>query len=97
MDGVFGIAGPGVTAATNERAHLYDITPTALYLAGLKLPAGLDGKVLTDLLPADLTGSRPVQVEEMELPLAGEGAEASPYSTAEEAEIEESLRNLGYL
>ena len=97
MDGIFGIAGPGVTSAANKEAHLYDITPTALYLAGLKFPTGLDGKVLTDHLPADLTSSRPVQVEEMDLPLAGEGAEASPYSAAEEAEIEESLRNLGYL
>jgi predicted AlkP superfamily phosphohydrolase/phosphomutase len=97
MDGVFGIAGPGVGASDGHRAHLYDVTPTALYLAGLKLPTGLDGKVLTDLLPGDMTSSRPVQVEAMELPNAGEGAEASPYSAAEEAEIEESLRNLGYL
>jgi hypothetical protein len=33
----------------------------------------------------------------MDLPRAGEGAEAKPYSAEEEAQIEESLRNLGYL
>ncbi len=33
----------------------------------------------------------------MDLPLAGEGTEAAPYSAEEEAQIEESLRNLGYL
>jgi hypothetical protein len=33
----------------------------------------------------------------MDLPLAGSGVEAKPYSAEEEAMIEESLRNLGYL
>nr|MBA2599463.1 hypothetical protein [Actinomycetota bacterium] len=55
------------------------------------------GRVLTDLLPSDLVTGRPVQVETMDLPLAGAGSEATPYSAEEEAQIEESLRNLGYL
>ncbi|MFP5298547.1 MAG: alkaline phosphatase family protein [Actinomycetota bacterium] len=96
MDGVFGIAGPGVEARSDLKASLYDITPTALYLAGLKIPE-VDGKVLTEFLPPDLVASRPPQVEAMDLPLAGEGVEATPYSAEEEAQIEESLRNLGYL
>ncbi len=96
IDGIFGIAGPGVTPARDRRAHLYDIAPTALYLAGCTIPE-VDGKVLSDLLPSGLTSSRPVAVESMDLPNAGEGAEASPYSPEEEAQIEESLRNLGYL
>jgi predicted AlkP superfamily phosphohydrolase/phosphomutase len=96
MDGIFGIAGPGVPPLSGLTASLYDIAPTALYLAGLKLPP-MDGKVLLDLLPEAVTGERPVEVAEMDLPLAGAGAEASPYSADEEAQIEESLRNLGYL
>jgi predicted AlkP superfamily phosphohydrolase/phosphomutase len=97
MDGIFGIAGPGVTPASGLRAHLYDIAPTALYLAGCTLPDGLDGKVLTDVLPAGLLQEAPVRVEAMDLPAAGEGAEAAAYTEEEEAQIEESLRNLGYL
>jgi predicted AlkP superfamily phosphohydrolase/phosphomutase len=96
MDGIFGLAGPGLSAASGLRASLYDIAPTALYLAGLKLPR-MDGKVLTDLLPERLTQQRPPVIEDMELPVAGAGAEGSPYSADEEAQIEESLRNLGYL
>jgi predicted AlkP superfamily phosphohydrolase/phosphomutase len=96
IDGIFGIAGPGVAASAGERAHLYDIAPTALYLAGCTLPE-MDGEVLTRFLPADLVAGRPVIVEAMDLPNAGEGAEAAPYSAEEEAQIEESLRNLGYL
>ena len=96
MDGVFGIAGPGIQARAGERANLLDIAPTALYLAGLRLPE-TDGRVLTDLLPQEMVASRPAAAERMELPLAGAGADASPYSREEEAQIEESLRNLGYL
>lgn len=96
MDGVFGIAGPGVEAKDGLRASLNDVMPTALYLAGLKIPE-VDGKVLTDLLPTELLVSRPPVVEAMDLPLAGAGVEAQPYSAEEEAMIEESLKNLGYL
>jgi predicted AlkP superfamily phosphohydrolase/phosphomutase len=96
MDGVFGISGPGVSSQSGLTASLYDIAPTALYLAGLKVPES-DGRVLTDFLPGDLVASHPPEVVPMDLPLAGEGAEASPYSAEDEALIEESLRNLGYL
>jgi hypothetical protein len=57
----------------------------------------MDGRVMTAYLPQDLLTERPVKIEAMQLPNAGEGAEAKPYSAEEEAEIEESLRNLGYL
>lgn len=97
MDGVFGIAGPGISSSGGHRAHLYDITPTALYLAELNIPKGLDGRVLSDYLPPEMVAQRPVVVEPMSLANAGAGAEASPYSAEEEAQIEESLRNLGYM
>ena len=96
MDGIFGIAGPGVDPRSGARASLYDIAPTALYLAGLKVP-DVDGDVLTACLPADVLERRPVERLTESLPLAGEGTEASPYSKEDEAQIEESLRNLGYL
>jgi predicted AlkP superfamily phosphohydrolase/phosphomutase len=96
MDGVFGLAGPGIEPRSGLTASLYDIAPTALYLTGLKVPK-VDGRVLTDFLPEALIAERPVQIEAMDLPAAGAGAEASPYSAEDEALIEESLRNLGYL
>ncbi|MGH2697565.1 MAG: hypothetical protein ACRDJL_00015, partial [Actinomycetota bacterium] len=92
MDGIFGIAGPEAKKLSGARASLYDIAPTALHLAGLKVPR-VDGRVLEEFL----TTGRPPVIEDMELPRAGEGAEAAPYSAEEEAQIEESLRNLGYL
>jgi predicted AlkP superfamily phosphohydrolase/phosphomutase len=96
MDGIFGIAGPGVEPRSGLEASLYDVMPTALYLAGLKIPEG-DGRVLAECLPREMVAQSPPRVEAMDLPLAGSGAEASPYSAEDEAAIEESLRNLGYL
>jgi hypothetical protein len=96
MDGIFGILGPGVKASADNRASVYDIAPTALYVAGLDLPA-MDGRVLVEHLPAGMLDSRPVRVVDMDLPLAGAGIESSPYTADEEARIEETLRNLGYL
>lgn len=97
MDGIFGVSGPGLQRASGGTASVYDIAPTALYLAGLDVPAGLDGNVLAHALPEDMVARRPVRTIPMELPLAGAGAGASPYSPEEEAEIEDSLRSLGYL
>jgi predicted AlkP superfamily phosphohydrolase/phosphomutase len=97
LDGIFGIAGPGVEARSGLSAHVYDVAPTALYLAGCKVPAGLDGEVLARALPERMLRDRPLEHADLDLALAGAGATASPYSREEEAEIEESLRNLGYL
>lgn len=96
MDGIFGVAGPGVAPQTAPRASIYDIAPTAMYLAGLKLHA-MDGQVLRGLLPAGLLTQRPVErTDEAFEPAAGTSG-AQPYSAEEEAQIEQSLRDLGYL
>jgi predicted AlkP superfamily phosphohydrolase/phosphomutase len=92
MDGIFGLAGPGIAPIDGLVARIYDIAPTALYLAGLKIPQ-MDGRVIPEAVSSD----RAVETEAMDLPLAGEGSTAAAYSPEEEAQIEESLRNLGYL
>jgi len=96
MNGIFGVAGPGVPDASGLSASVLDIAPTTLYLAGLDLPM-MDGRVITEALPEGMVVGRPVTVRPMDLPLAGAGTESSPYSAEEEQQIEESLRNLGYL
>jgi predicted AlkP superfamily phosphohydrolase/phosphomutase len=97
MDGIFGISGPGIGAQRDARAALYDVAPTALYLAGLTIPTGLDGRVLVELLPPELLERRPVDVGSVEVERRAPETGASPYSAEEEAAIESSLRNLGYL
>jgi predicted AlkP superfamily phosphohydrolase/phosphomutase len=95
-DGIFGVAGPGIEPRSGMEQSIYDIAPTALYLAGCTLPE-MDGRVMSSCLPQKLLNERPIKIEHMQLPNAGEGAEATPYSAEEAAQIEESLRNLGYL
>ena len=95
-DGIFGVAGPGIARRSALRATVYDITPTALYLAGLAIPQ-VDGRVITEALSDELLAQRPIDQKVMDLPLAGAGAAETPYSPEEAAQIEESLRNLGYL
>jgi predicted AlkP superfamily phosphohydrolase/phosphomutase len=94
-DGIGIVAGLGVDSASPLDASVLDVTPTLLYLAGLKVPEGLDGRVVSQAFARETLELRPV---EMIRPLAGARSdENSPYSPEEEAQIEESLRGLGYL
>lgn len=94
-DGVVVIAAPGVTAGGRVEGSVLDITPTLLYLAGLRVPEGLDGEVMTRAFEAESLRGRPIETA---APMtARHGEESSPYSEEEEAVIEESLRGLGYL
>jgi predicted AlkP superfamily phosphohydrolase/phosphomutase len=94
-DGIVVVAGPGVRPGHQIAGSVMDVTPTLLYLAGLDVPAGLDGSVLTDAFDAQTLEDQPIRTT---APLSSrEEEEASPYSAEEEAIIEESLRGLGYL
>jgi predicted AlkP superfamily phosphohydrolase/phosphomutase len=93
-DGIIVVAGPGA-AGTRFDAHVTDVMPTLLYQAGCKVPEGLDGKVMERAFEPEHLAKHPVQTT---APLSSsEKDEESPYSAAEEAEIEEALRGLGYL
>ena len=94
-DGVVVLAGPGIDASATIEASIMDVTPTLLYLAGLKVPDDLDGSVVTQAFHRDYLRARPV--ETMPALSSRRRDESSPYSEEEEAVIEESLRGLGYL
>lgn len=87
-DGTFIAIGPGVGRRANVAARTEDIAPTVLRLLGLPIPFGMDG------WPIEGVGSGPV--EESSLSLAREEAAAEPLTTAEEEEIVDHLRGLGY-
>jgi arylsulfatase A-like enzyme len=94
-DGIVVVAGRGAAARTGLSASVLDVTPTLLYQAGLKVPDGLDGKVMNDAFEEGYRRDHPVATT---APLSsGSRDETSPYSEEEEAAIEESLRGLGYL
>jgi predicted AlkP superfamily phosphohydrolase/phosphomutase len=93
-DGIVVVAGRGIRPARIQ-ASIVDVTPTLLYMAGLKVPEGLDGAVMTDAFAPEHLETHPV--EPMPAVNMGIRDESSPYSVEEEAMVEESLRGLGYL
>jgi predicted AlkP superfamily phosphohydrolase/phosphomutase len=94
-DGIVVLAGPGVAAGTDIDGSILDVTPTLLYMAGLKVPEGLDGQVMREAFEREHFRAHPI--EETAALRVGARRESSPYSEEEEATIEESLRGLGYL
>lgn len=94
-NGMFIVAGPGVRAGAADPSSVMDVTPTLLYMAGLEVPEGLDGRILTNLFSSDHLDRNPPRYGSP--PKTTTRDETSPYSRKEEAAIEESLRGLGYL
>jgi predicted AlkP superfamily phosphohydrolase/phosphomutase len=93
-DGIVAVAGSGVAAGGKIDASIVDITPTLLYMSGLKIPEGLDGGIMDRAFePAHLDGTPPESMP----PVDHKREEKSPYTAEEEALIEEELRGLGYL
>ena len=94
-DGIVVVAGPGVKAGATIGGSIMDVTPTLLDQAGLKVPEGLDGSVLTSAFEPSHISGRPIETTS---PIAaGERDESSPYSEEEEKLIEEELKGLGYI
>ena len=93
-DGIVVYAGPGVRRTDDVNGAVVDVTPTLLYMAGLAVPEGLDGKV-ADVYDPDHLTKHPITTAAP--PGHEQQDEASPYSKDEEAAIEESLRGLGYI
>lgn len=99
-DGVLLAAGPGMGRGVDLEAgaaHLRDLCPTILHLAGQAVPAGLDGRVLTEILDFEYLRSRPPRESRSDTGVGADGPEASPYSPEEEEVIAQRLRSMGYL
>jgi predicted AlkP superfamily phosphohydrolase/phosphomutase len=94
-DGVFIAAGPEIRPGSMaDGLDIVDVLPTALHLAGLPIPQGLDGRVVSKVLGEE-SASREV-ITNRTISLENDEAEY-PFSPQEERVIEESLRGLGYL
>jgi predicted AlkP superfamily phosphohydrolase/phosphomutase len=95
LDGIFILHGPGIKKGRKiEGAHIMDVAPTILYLLGLPIPKGFDGRVLTEAMEPDALKVSPVRVED--IPLEVEVPEFV-VEGAEEEEVRKKLRGLGYI
>ncbi len=72
-------------------ASIMDLTPTILALLGAAVPAGLDGRVLTEWL------SSPLTVEYLNGSDPGARTQSDALNPDDEAEVMDRLRQLGYL
>ena len=97
LHGILIARGEGLArGAKIEGARLVDLAPTLLHLLGEKIPAGLDGRVLTELFEPGFLAAHPVRSAEGAAVPAGD-APATPYSAEEAAQVEDRLKALGYI
>lgn len=103
LDGVVLLKGPAFEAGVMvQDAKIVDIAPTALCLMGLPVSDELDGRILLEALHEDFKSKSPVvgAVRGESSSQVGRDGVIVPgysYSDDELTEIEERLRNLGYL
>ncbi|MCI0487454.1 MAG: alkaline phosphatase family protein [Blastocatellia bacterium] len=95
-EGIFIARGPDIKRGViAEKVTIYDIAPTVLYLQGQSVPDDADGRVLRDIFDDDRLRDYPVRLHKVE-----EGETASQAAELDETEarqIEERLRDLGYI
>lgn len=94
LEGVLIARGPGIPVGLRPQANLIDIAPTTVHLAGIPVPKEMDGEVLLSLFAPD---AQPAQRPVQKVSIGLETGEGIAYTDDEAAQVEERLRDLGYL
>jgi arylsulfatase A-like enzyme len=94
MEGILLAHGEGIRSSTEgEAAQLVDLAPTLLGLLDLPIPRYMDGTALSALLDASIVDGLEFSEDSLEVP----SLDKFTFSSNEEAQIEQHLKNLGYL
>jgi predicted AlkP superfamily phosphohydrolase/phosphomutase len=88
----WGPAAQGEAQAGKPVLRMVDVAPALLYLAGVAIPEGLEGRLAREWWD---TGEEPLRQAQGEAVLQEAPGEA--YSEQEQAAVEERLRDLGYM
>ncbi len=94
-EGIVILAGGDIKGSVKlEGANIVDLAPTILYAMGVPIPSDMDGRVLTEAFSPDFLSKVKIQYshELSDRPTGGD-----EYSSADEEEIRERLRGLGYV
>ena len=95
MDGIFIAAGRDIKRGVKvEGLRVVDVAPLLLYLMGLGIPEGLDGRLDENLLREDALTKRPPAYFRLEDVLGTSGGERQ---TTEDESIKDRLKGLGYI
>lgn len=100
LHGLMALHGPAVLPlGRQDEVQIVDMAPTLLWLLGLAIPDDLDGALLTRFLrPEVLAAHPPGSVAVADTPTPHEAAPAAGWAdSAEEQEVLDRLRDLGYL
>jgi predicted AlkP superfamily phosphohydrolase/phosphomutase len=88
--------GPGVVAGGDVAgARLMDVTPTALYALDVPLNDDMDGQPVLGLFTEEFQASHRVRFRENTVQVADDRVD--PFSAAEEDDIMDQLKGLGYI
>lgn len=83
---------------TINDASVIDVMPTCLYLTGMPISLDVDGRILTEAISDAFTRKNPPRyTKESVIKENGQRTKGFKYTEEEEKEIEERLKNLGYL
>jgi predicted AlkP superfamily phosphohydrolase/phosphomutase len=93
-EGIFALAGPSAVSGATVSVSIEDVMPTILYLLGETLPAGLDGRIVTEALAGSVLDSRPPTFDDRSFEEL-EGVEE--YVPDDASVVERRLRGLGYI
>ena len=94
-DGIFIAAGPHIIPNQDQAVHIADLAPTSLYTLGLSVPQSMDGQVLTQLFDPAYRVAHPIHYSDIDVHT--EGKTGQVMAEADEAKVENRLRDLGYL
>jgi len=100
LEGIFLALGDEIQKGQFDRGSLIDIAPTILHLYEQPIPPDMDGKVLVNILKPSYLRSRPINLGETSARYEPGRAPASlggSMTEEEKAEVEEQLRQLGYI
>jgi predicted AlkP superfamily phosphohydrolase/phosphomutase len=91
-EGILAWSGPGMVAGGVGSASIVDLAPSILALQGLEVPSYMDGKPLEQMV------RKPKMVKAVpKMPRTNPPGEGRSLSVSEEAELNERLRELGYV
>jgi len=97
FEGIFALLSPQAVAGTIKPRNLEDVAPTILYLLGLAIPDDMTGQVIREAIREDRIKADPPRRQSAEPGSQDAPAEQPVYSEEEEADIEQRLKDIGYL
>lgn len=96
LEGIFLAFGPPIQTTTLPEASLIDLAPTILYFLDQPIPPDMDGRVLTTVITSHHLANHPMQMSDT--PAQHHTSQtAESYTAEEEQELNEQLRQLGYI